>query len=267
MASYAVLGATGNTGQALINILLQSPEKKIHAYCRSKQKLLRLTPQLADNKNVKVSEGSLNDTSIIADCIRGTRAVFLAVAVPDNMPGMTIAQDTARVTVGALQSIRAGNEKAVLPKVIVLSSAKLDDNLCQNMPHAMKVLVKLATSNQCADLEESQRILTAERHWISSTFMMPGGLVQDAQKGHALSLETEKTPLSYLDLAAGMVEVADSGDEYHMKNVSVIPTGTGVKFPYESLLEVVKGLLAHYFPWTYRYTGAMPMPVLPQKRV
>lgn len=89
---------------------------------------------------------------------------------------------------------------------------------------------------------------------------MPGGLCHDSQKGHILSLETEKTPLSYLDLAAGMIEVADAGDEYHMKNVSVLPTGTNVKFPFESLWEVVKGLLAHYFPWTYKYTGAMPMP-------
>lgn len=90
---------------------------------------------------------------------------------------------------------------------------------------------------------------------------MPGGLVHDTQKGHALSLVREQSPLSYLDLAAGMVEVADSGDTYHMRNVAVLPTGKDVKFPYASLWEVVKGLFAHYLPWTYHITGAMPMPV------
>lgn len=88
MATYAVLGATGNTGQALIKILLQSPDKTIHAYCRSKQKLYRLAPEISEEKTVRVFEGGLNDENVIADCIRGTRAVFLAVAVPDNMPGM-----------------------------------------------------------------------------------------------------------------------------------------------------------------------------------
>lgn len=88
MPTYAILGATGNTGQALIKILLESPDKKIHAYCRSKQKLYRLTPEIAEEKKVSVFEGGLDDEDVIADCIRGTRAVFLAVAVPDNMPGM-----------------------------------------------------------------------------------------------------------------------------------------------------------------------------------
>ena len=261
MPSYAVLGATGNTGQALINVLLQSPDKKVNAFCRSRKKLLRMTPSIADNKNVTVYEGQLEDVALLAECLRGTCAAFLVVAVPDNMPHCTIAQDTARVAVAAVTKLRNEGE-TVLPKLLPLSSAKLDDHLCRNMPGPMKWIVNHATSNQCKDLTAAQRFLLQQPEWISTTFIMPGGLCHDKQKGHKISMDLQETPLSYLDLAAGMVEVADDrASGYHMKNVAVVPTSKDVKFPYESLWECVKGLLAHYFPWTYHYTGAMPMPV------
>lgn len=44
MPTYAVLGATGSTGQAILNILLQSPKNTVNAYVRSKAKLLKLSP-------------------------------------------------------------------------------------------------------------------------------------------------------------------------------------------------------------------------------
>ena len=79
MASYAVLGATGSTGSSLIRILLQSQDAQVRAYCRSKQKLNKLLPEIVEDKNLQVFEGSLENVELMTECIRGTRAVFLAV--------------------------------------------------------------------------------------------------------------------------------------------------------------------------------------------
>ena len=105
MPSDAVLGATGHTGQSLPEALSQSPGKTIYAHVRSKSKLLRLNPELSSAKNVKVGEGDLQDVDLISDCISGTRAVCVNVALSDNMPGCRIAQDTAHVVVVAVEEL------------------------------------------------------------------------------------------------------------------------------------------------------------------
>lgn len=262
MPTYAVLGATGNTGQALLHVLLQSPNNHIHAYCRSKSKLERVCSVSAGNKHVRAFEGSLEDVSLLADCIRGTRAVFLAVAIIDNMPGCTIAIDTARVVVAALEKLRTeSGARAKLPKLIVLSSASLEESFCGDVPALVHRVLSTAVSNLYKDLAEAESFLRAEQSWISTTFIKPGGLVHDKQKGHQISMTTAKTPLSFLDLAAGMVEVADSDDgQYDMKNVSVLAAATDVVFPWDGIYFVCTGLLFHFFPWTYHYLGEYPLP-------
>lgn len=252
MSSYAVLGATGNTGQSLLKVLSQSPDSEIHAYVRSKSKLLHLSPELASATNVKIFEGSLEDVDLISDCIRGTRAVFMAVAVSDNVPGCRIAQDTTRVVVAAMEKLRSKAPNQKLPRVIVLSSASLDDYLCRDMPRFVHWMLLACASHVYADLRKAEAYLRSQESWITSVFIKPGGLVHDKQKGHALSTEKQQTFLSFLDMAAGMVEVADAEDDkWDMKNVSVLPTAKDVKFEWMAPINLVKGLLCHFFPSTY----------------
>ncbi|VBB75847.1 Putative NAD(P)-binding protein involved in aflatoxin biosynthesis orthologous to A. nidulans stcQ, member of the aflatoxin cluster [Podospora comata] len=265
MPSYAVLGATGNTGKALMQILLQSPVNRVNAYCRSKEKLFRVCPEAANNKQVKVFEGHLDDISLIADCIRGTRAVFLAVAIVDNMPGCTVARDTASVVISALDRIRHGadqhNSHPRLPKLIQLSSASLEESFCGDVPAFVHSILSTAVSYLYKDLAEAEKFLRAQQGWVTSVFVKPGGLVHDRQSGHEISTETAKTPLSFLDLAAGMVEIAASEEgKYGMQNVSVLPTSDHVKFPWDGIYFALTGLLYHYMPWTYRYLGEYALP-------
>jgi uncharacterized protein YbjT (DUF2867 family) len=103
MPSYAILGATGNVGGAVLKVLLQSLDAQIHAYCRSKQKLAKLSPEILDNKRVQIFKGTLEESELLANCLRGTRAVFLAIAQSGNKPGNTIAIDTARQVISALE--------------------------------------------------------------------------------------------------------------------------------------------------------------------
>ena len=82
--------------------------------------------------------------------------------------------------------------------------------------------------------------------------------MEDEQKGHVLTMDNVKAFLSYPDLAAGMIEVAESGS-YDWKQVGVSPTGKNVKieyvvFPNPILLCLVRhvsgGFLLQMFPRT-----------------
>ena len=261
MPSYAVLGSTGNTGKALLQVLLRSPKNEVKAYCRSQSKLLQQVPAAQDNKHLNVFEGQLDDVGLVADCIRDTRAVFMAVAIVDNMPRCTIARDTAKVVVVALERLKAESPTTTPPKLIVLSSASLEDSFCGDVPAFVHTVLTTAVSNLYRDLREAEEYLRAQSSWISTTFIKPGGLVKDQQKGHQLSTTTAKTPLSFLDLAAGMIEVADNEtDEYRLKNVSVLPTTDDVIFPWDGVYFVFTGLCFHFFPWTYRFLGEYQLP-------
>jgi oxidoreductase AflX len=190
MPSHAVLGTTGNTGKSLLKVLSQSPDKEIHAYARSKSKLLRLSPELSSAKKVKIFEGDLRDVDLISYCILGTRAVFMAVAVSDNLPRCRIAQDTAHIVVAALEKLRSKDPNAKLPRVIVLSSTSLDDYLWRDLPHFVHWILFACASNVYADLIKAEEYQRSQENWITSTFVRPGGFVHDKQKGHELSMET-----------------------------------------------------------------------------
>ena len=239
-----------------MQILLRSPQNEVKAYCRSRSKLLRLVRAARDSKHLDVFEGRLSNVELLTNCVRDTQAVFLAVAIVDNMPQCTVARDTAMSVVAALRRLKAESPDAELPKLVVLSSASLEDSFCGDVPAFVHRILTTAVSNLYRDLREAEDYLRQQSDWISSTFIKPGGLVDDQQKGHELSTTTAKTPLSFLDLAAGMVEVADAdGHEFDHKNVSVLPTASDVVFPWDGVYFVFTGLCFHFMPWTYRWLG------------
>ncbi|KAK3646826.1 hypothetical protein LTR56_008313 [Elasticomyces elasticus] len=196
MPTYAVLGATGNF-----------PDRKVNAYCRSNLKLLRLIPSIADSKQVKIFEGSLNDTKLVANCLRVTRAVFLAVASTPNVPGCTIAQNTARQVITACEALKQENERR--PKLIVPSSASVDHSLMSDQPALLLRVLYCAFQYVYDDLKAAEHFLRSQEDLFSATLVRPGALCNDEQRGYELDLQHVQFPLSFLDLAAGMLEVAD----------------------------------------------------------
>ena len=77
--------------------------------------------------------------------------------------------------------------------------------------------------------------------------------MHDSPIGHELKTERQQTFLSFLDLAVGIVEVADrDGDRWDMKNFSVIPTAK-TEIEWRAPLLLFKGILFHFLPWTYPY--------------
>ncbi|KAL4764514.1 NAD(P)-dependent oxidoreductase [Aspergillus foveolatus] len=260
MPSYAVLGATGNTGRAIVQVLLDRADTdtriQIRAYCRSREKLFRVCPAAETSKSLSVFQGRLDNDSLVDECLRGTDAVFLVVAIVDNMPGCTVAMQTAEAVAASLQRLRAADPTMRLPRLVILSSASLEPSFCNDVPAPVHWVLKTAVSHLYRDLAAAEAYLRAQSDWLSATFVKPGGLVHDQACGHEVRLDRAQTPLSFLDLAAGMVEVADAEDDrYHMRSVSVVPTSTVAIFPWDGVYYTFTGLLFHFFPWTYRFLG------------
>lgn len=261
MPTYTILGATGQVGGSVLEVLLQSEQNQINAYCRSKSKLLDQKPQLANDPRIHIFEGSLDDIALLANCCRGVRAVFMTVAAQNNRPGCSIAQDQARQVIATMQALREENEKSTssaasrLPTLIMLSSATTEPHLCRNMPSFARTVLHLALSNVYADLEAAERMLRAESGWLDVVYFKPGAISHDVQGGHVLSTEEQASPVSYLDVAAGMVECGEEGGggRFVGMGVSVLPKAEKVKVPWEAPVSLVQGLLVHFFPWLYAW--------------
>lgn len=255
MASYAILGATGNTGLSLLEQLGKSSNNTIHALVRSRSKLERLYPINDSNANLKVFEGNIADVDTVAQCLAGTKAAFLAVAVNDNVPGCSIAYDTANSVVAALKSLRSDDAAFKPPRLIVLSSATMDDKFWSGVASFFHPILRYALSHVYDDLSRAEKFLREQEDWLSCTFVMPGGLVHDVQKGHELSTTRQQTFVSFLDLAAAMIEVADEESEkWDMQNVSVVlKDGQKAKIVWGVPFFMVLGLLCTWFPGLYPY--------------
>ncbi|KUI60169.1 Oxidoreductase AflX [Cytospora mali] len=246
--TYAVLGSTGNCGTALIENLLKKPGNRIHAYCRNRSKLLRLLPDTKEGGRVKIFEGSIHDVELLTSCIRNCRAVFLVVSTNDNIPRCRVGQDIAAAIIRALQSLRHQSEgpggrdggdssqgatHTVMPKLVLLSSGTIDDNFSRSVPFMLRPILHRSASHVYNDLIETEKLLRAQEDWLTTIYVKPGALSVDLQRGHALSLtDQDEGAVSYLDLAAAMIEAADDADgRYDMKNVSVVNTNGSAKFP------------------------------------
>lgn len=257
MNTYAILGSTGNCGSALIENLIQSPKNKIRAYCRNKAKLQRLLPQVTDNKQVEIIEGSIYDVDVMVKCVRDTKAVFLTVTTNDNVPGCRVSQDCAATVIKALEKIKAESGPGLkLPKLVLLSSATIDDHLARHMPGWFRPIMLAAASHVYHDLMVTEKFLRSHSDWVSTIFIKPAGLSVDVQRGHTLTLDEEESFISYLDLSAGMIEAAqDEEGRYDGRNVGVVnkTRGVGAKFPQGTPMCILMGLMRHFFPFLHPY--------------
>ncbi|KAM5453553.1 Oxidoreductase AgnL4 [Microsporum audouinii] len=254
MSAYAILGATGNCGTALIDNLLRTEGAKINAYCRNKAKLIQKVPEVANNKRIQVYEGSIYDIDLLAECIRGTRAIFHVVTTNDNVPGCCVGVDTAKTIIAALQKLKMHGQLSVAPKILLLSSGTIDDNLSRHMPWWFRSILRTSASHVYEDLRRAEGYLRAKEDLVSTIFIKPGGLAVDAQRGHELNLDHDESFVSYLDLASGMIEAAnDDTGQFDMKNVSVVNRNGSAKFPSGTPICIAAGLMRHFFPFLHAY--------------
>lgn len=256
--TYAILGSTGNCGSALIQNLLKRPDARIHAYCRNKDKLLRLLPDLEDKKHVEIFEGNIQDLDLLTTCVTSCRAIFLCISTNDNVPGCRMAQDTATAVIQALQRLHRDQEKRDgpmhMPKLVLLSSGTIDEQFSRQLPAVLHWILLRSASYVYQDLIDTERFLRAQEKWLQTIYIKPGALSVDLQRGYTLSLTEQDGPLSYLDLAAGMIEAVDAPKgRYDSRNVCVNPVNGKASFPAGTPLCIITGLLRHYFPSLHSY--------------
>ncbi|EED13796.1 conserved hypothetical protein [Talaromyces stipitatus ATCC 10500] len=225
-STYTVLGSTGRCGRALIQTLLDSkPDARIHAYCRDRTKLLRLLPDIKEGGEVEI----LKEAS--------TTLTFWP-----------------RVCVVATRSENTNTAPRKVSKLVLLSSATIDDHFLRHLPYLLRLILLRSAFYVYIDPIETEKMLHAEEDWLKTIFIKPGALSVDVQRGHALSLTDEQSPVSYLDLAAAMIEAADDENgSYDLKNMSVINTNGAAKFPTGTPMHIALGLLRHILPLLHPY--------------
>lgn len=98
------------------------------------------------------------------------------------------------------------------------------------------------------DLQKAEAYLREQEDWLSAGFIAPGGIAHDVQRGHKLSATGQQTFISFLDVAADMIEVAhDESGRWDMQHVGVVGSSdVKAKLPFEAPVHIISGLLVYY---------------------
>jgi hypothetical protein len=256
MSTFAILGATGATGQQLVRCLLQNPENRLHLYVRSQPKLLKIFPEIQNHEKVRIFEGSMNDIELVSACLDSTKAVFSVLASNDNIPGMTIARDSAATIVSALKTLKERDIAAKLPRVVVLSSTSVNPLLYQNEPKLLHWIVYNAFWHLYQDLKDAERLYAQALEdgtlMADVRFVQPAALV-DGDCSGVVSLSQDKMSqvLTYGDLARAMVQAGEDPD-LKLHKIGVVVDGEKLSFQPGLPMMVLEGLIWTFAPWMYK---------------
>ena len=261
---YAILGATGQTGAALLKHLLKQSDVHLNLYARSATRLRSQNAQLDSNPAVTIYAGDLSDNHLLVSCLRSCSVIFSVLATNINAPGTCIAQRSAHSVVTALEQLRkesSDSQAWQCPTVIMLSSTSLNPKFASHAPFAAWVASK-ALHYIYSDLTAAIDYYRKDHPWIPMVQAQASGLVPnkpyDLEPTVQVSLDQVTEVISYNDLARGMVMIAE---EYHVwkgKDVSIVLEKENPALPPRILWNLVgyilPGLLYTYFPWLYAMT-------------
>lgn len=249
--TYAILGATGQTGEQIVQTLLPT-EHHLNIYARSKQRLESAFPAIDKAPNVTLFIGDMTDTSLMGSCLADADVVLSAIAQNRNEPGCSIAQQTALALVNALDSRRSSGD---CPTVVFLAEAAIDPN---NPDHRKlsRRLFHWMIHHVYTDLEKAIDFLSLH-NWIPLVVACPGALLHsDAHKVELINDTSRCSPmLSYADCARGMIMMGDRGSSDRSRYVGmVVDEGRPIKGNPAALLRyLIPNLMAMVCPplWWY----------------
>jgi len=239
MPTYALLGATGSTGSAILRCLLSQPPEDLvlNIFVRSRSKLRKAFPDLESTTAFKTNiiEGIPSDTAATQECLRDVDVVMACIGSNYSTPGMSLIYDTATAIIDALEVHRKIRGSAYrTPTIIQLRSASLNPVYKAALPWLAQKVAPFCFYYVYEDLDRACKLLA------SSALDAPGLLdyifvdppsIHDADgttpTGYKLILDEKQTSaLSYADLGAAFCEVAERRDEFLGKAVGVTATGT-----------------------------------------
>ncbi|KAK4701182.1 hypothetical protein P7C70_g5059, partial [Phenoliferia sp. Uapishka_3] len=220
MPTYAILGATGQTGSELVKLLLPT-SAHLNVYARNAARLEEKHPGLSAASNVTTFIGDLSNTVLLASCLADADVVLSTVAQNQNEPGCSIAQRTAQAIIEALEG-----RQDKCPTVVFLASFSVDPNNVKNQAFGARCLHNVL-HHVYTDLEKSI-VLLQSHPWIPLVVAAPGGLVHhDSTYTVELTSDTAlASPLTgYADLARGMIDMGDAGYKWKGEYVGMILNG------------------------------------------
>ncbi|PWN36431.1 uncharacterized protein FA14DRAFT_26 [Meira miltonrushii] len=260
---YAIFGATGTIGSLLMQEILScSSNTTVHAFCRSREKLLKCINNEDHKARVKIFEGSLDDIELLQNCIKEANVIVLAIAPKGNIPNNHLVENTAKNMIKAVQSLK--NIKA--NRIVLVSSAGTEHRFMHaNSSALFLAILDRALFHVYRDLEAAEKVLRANESLIPSTYVKPSALSHNfgynpyrkpsAKNVFKLDFQNANFPCSYFDFVHGVMEVADEkSDLYENKSVATNSIGK-VSFPIEAPVQLFVGLVVFYLPflcsWIY----------------
>ncbi|EME42674.1 hypothetical protein DOTSEDRAFT_175920 [Dothistroma septosporum NZE10] len=238
MVKYAICGATGATGKAILRALIAKPPANLdlNIYIRNKQKLLSIFPNLDDAPfKTSIFEGSNTDTALWKQCLRDVNVINMCIASNVSKKGETRFTETASALVAALEELKQEQqEKYQTPSILILRASILNERFNPGLRQGSFMFFCLK--------HLYDDMVAANKFYETRAAEIPGLLeyiyvdppsIHDADgttgpTGYRLNTEPGNEAsgeLSYADLGASFVEIAEKREEYKGLGVSVTSTG------------------------------------------
>ena len=235
MPTYALLGATGATGSAILRCLISEPPKALtlNILVRSKAKLLSAFPRLEETSTltVRIIEGTSTDTTALHDALEDADVVFMCVASNESTQGMSLSYDTGAAIIDSLKTPRqSGDDSYKTPIILVLRSTALNPIHAGQAPW----IISFCLHYLYADLKRASSLYESAAKetpvgLLKYMFIDPPalhGAHKPERTGHELSMtKSLSTNLSYADLGAAMCEAAERRSDFSNQGVLVSATG------------------------------------------
>ncbi|KAJ5833270.1 hypothetical protein N7474_001581 [Penicillium riverlandense] len=258
---FALLGATGHTGRLILKKLLQQtsiPDIEVQVYVRSRQKLESLVPSISSDNRVSIFEGHLEDEGLIRNCVSGVDTIFCTIGENENIPGVTVLQDTAQAILTALSSLQ---KQSILrwtrPRLIMLSSATWNARFAATRPIVLDWMIRNAFAHPYHDLVEAQKMLLDASPLLRVLLVQPNALVREPASGCVISTEFAAVAVSYEDLAEGFVQISTNSEFDGIPAVGVSSARAENYLLYIPFVlgKVLRGLLFKFVPgyWQAEY--------------
>lgn len=238
MPTYAVLGATGATGTAIVRSLLTNPPKDLtlNIFVRSKFKLSEAFPDLENTTafKVNITEATPDNSAAMQKCLKDVDVVMAVIGTNVSSPDITVSHDTAVAVISALEFHRENLGQAYkTPTVIQLRSTSLNPTLKAYLPYVAQYSATFCFHYIYRDLSRACDLFAStatEKPGLLEWIYIDPPALHDADgttpTGFELVLDAKMRPdLAYADLGAAFCEVAVRKGEFARKAVGVSATG------------------------------------------
>ena len=233
MPTYALLGATGSTGSAILRSLLLKPPADLilNVFVRSKSKFLISFPDLKTTlgANIDIIEGTPSDPTALRECLKDVDVVMACIGSNESTPGMSLIYDTTIAIIGALEDHQFNHSAYTLPTIIQLRSASLNEVFSARLPWIARTMASFCFYHVYTDLDRACKLLATRPELLNYIFVDPPSIHDPdgtISTGYRLILDDKQEPaLSYADLGAAFCEIAERRNEFVGKGVGVSATG------------------------------------------